>query len=111
MHPTRVSDREKAGLRGPVKTCVDFNGDEGEPMFGAEYALDGRLLLEHTRSSPGSRTETVYSYDDAARLASVTYQWLNSGKAQDVKLEPMTSCSFPTARAKMRCPKSPLMFC
>jgi len=71
MHRTRASDREQAGLRGPVRTCMDFNGDETEPMFGAEYSLDGKLLLRHTRASPGSRVETVYSYDDVGRLTSV----------------------------------------
>jgi len=72
MHPTRVSDREQAGLRGPVRTCMDFNGDEAEPRSGAEYALDGRVRLWwYARSSPGSRAETVYSYDDAGRLTGV----------------------------------------
>jgi hypothetical protein len=69
--PTMKTDRELAGLRGPVRTCMDFNGDGAEPNYGAEYALDGRLLLSHTRASPGSRVETVYSYDDAGRLTSV----------------------------------------
>jgi hypothetical protein len=67
------TDREQAGLRGPVRTYMDFNGDETEPMFGAEYSLDGRLLLRwHRRGSPGSRAETVYSYDDKGRMVSVT---------------------------------------
>ena len=28
MGSRRLSDRERAGLRGSVKTCSDFNGDE-----------------------------------------------------------------------------------
>jgi len=74
MHCTIVSDREQGGLRGPVKTCMDFDGDKAEPMRGAEHTLDGRLLLQwHTHGSAGSRAETVYSYDDTGRLTSVTY--------------------------------------
>jgi hypothetical protein len=65
------TDRERAGLRGPVRTCMDLHGDGAEPNYGAEYALDGRLLLSHTRTSPSSRAETVYSYDDAGRLTTV----------------------------------------
>jgi hypothetical protein len=54
---------------------MDFHGDEAEAMFGAEYSLDGRLLLRwHRRGSPGSRAETVVcSYDHTGRLTSVTY--------------------------------------
>jgi len=70
MH-TMKTDRERAGLRGAVRTCLDLHGDGAEPDYGAEYALDGRLLLSHTRGSPSSRVETVYSYDDAGRLTSV----------------------------------------
>ena len=33
----RMSDRERYGLRGSVKTCTDFFGDEAEPMSHAEY--------------------------------------------------------------------------
>jgi hypothetical protein len=70
MH-TMKTDREQAGLRGPVRTCIDLQGDGAEPNYGAEYTLDGKLLLSRTRGSPGSRVETVYSYDDAGRLTSV----------------------------------------
>jgi YD repeat-containing protein len=68
---TMKTDREGAGLRGPVRTCIDLHGDGAEPNNGAEYTLDGKLLLSHTRASAGSRVETVYSYDDAGRLTSV----------------------------------------
>jgi YD repeat-containing protein len=70
MH-TMKTDRERAGLRGPVRTCMELHGDGAEPNCGDEYALDGRLLLSHTRASPGSRVETIYSYDDAGRLTTV----------------------------------------
>jgi hypothetical protein len=44
MGSRRLSDRERAGLRGPVKTCIDFRGNEAESMSETEYAADGRLL-------------------------------------------------------------------
>src|SRR5580704_1444309 len=38
----RLSDRERAGLRGPVKTCSDLIGREIET--NRDYSPDGRLL-------------------------------------------------------------------
>jgi len=70
MH-TMKTDRERDGLRGPVRTCIDFYGAGAEPNYGAEYAIDGSLLLSHRRGSPGSRVETICSYDDAGRLTAV----------------------------------------
>jgi hypothetical protein len=68
----RLSDRERAGLRGPVRTSVDFNGDEAESMCEEEYAEDGRLLVWRGRISGGSRGERVYSYNEAGRLIGIT---------------------------------------
>ena len=42
---TRPSDRERAGLRGSVKTCSSFIDTETESMSEQEYAADGRLLV------------------------------------------------------------------
>jgi hypothetical protein len=39
----RLSDRERAGLRGPVKTCSDLIGGNIESV-NTEYGRDGRLL-------------------------------------------------------------------
>lgn len=68
----RLSDRERAGLRGPVRTCTDFHGDETESMGEAEYALDGRVLVWRGRISGGSRVERIYSYNEAGRLIGIT---------------------------------------
>jgi hypothetical protein len=38
----RLSDRERAGLRGPVKTCSDLTGRG--IGFNTDYSSDGRLL-------------------------------------------------------------------
>ena len=51
MGSGRLSDRERAGLRGPVKTCSDFMGDDAESMSETEYAADGRLLVWRGRTS------------------------------------------------------------
>jgi hypothetical protein len=67
----RIPDRERAGLRGPVKTCSDFMGGEAESMCDAEYALDGRLLVWRGRISGGSRVERIYSYDGTGKLTGI----------------------------------------
>jgi hypothetical protein len=67
----RLSDRERAGLHGLVKTCSDFMGDEAESMCDAEYSTDGRLLVWRGRISDGSRAERVYSYNGTGALIGV----------------------------------------
>jgi hypothetical protein len=71
MGSGRLSDRERAGLRGPVKTCSDFIGDDTESLSETEYAADGRLLVWRGRSFTG-RVELVCSYDGIGRLISIT---------------------------------------
>jgi YD repeat-containing protein len=66
-----LSDRERAGLRGPVKTCIDFMEDVEAESMCAEYGTDGRLLVCRYISN-GSRVEQVYSYDGMGRLIGVT---------------------------------------
>jgi YD repeat-containing protein len=90
-------DREKADLRGPVRTC----GEEtiypgGKFLTTTEYSPDGRLLTTRTVQSDGSEwvtsktydagrllktasgklgepgTESFYAYDEAGRLLSIT---------------------------------------
>ena len=65
----RVSDREKAELRGPVRTC----GEEtiypgGKFLTTTEYSLDGRLLTTRTVQSDGSEWVTSQTYDADGRL-------------------------------------------
>ena len=77
MGSRRLSDRERAGLRGPVKTCSDFMGDDAESMSETEYAADGRLLVWRGRAFAGSRVEGVCSYDGMGRLISITSRGAN----------------------------------
>jgi hypothetical protein len=76
MGSGRFSDRERAGLHGPVKTRSDLMGDDTESMSETEYAADGRLLVWRGRTfvgSVGSRVkEWVCSYDRMGRLISIT---------------------------------------
>jgi len=49
-----MSDRDKAGLRGPVKTVLEeqtFSGADGQQSFTTtttQYAPDGRILEDRT---------------------------------------------------------------
>jgi len=96
MIPT-MSDREKAGLRGPVKTCVEEIKDGSKYLTTTEYSPDGRLHTFRTTNSDGSEwirtqtydadgrlvkiisgkmgepsTEMLYAYDEAGRLLTIT---------------------------------------
>jgi hypothetical protein len=68
---SRSSDRERAGLRGSVKTCSDFIGDETESMSETAYADDGRLMVWRGRTFNCS-VERVYSYDGTGKLINIT---------------------------------------
>lgn len=92
------SSREKAGLRGPVRTCVEEiilpNGNKQSTT--TDYRPDGLLLAHHGTNPDGSgwvrtqsydadghlgriisdgagwpRFELLYSYDEAGRLATI----------------------------------------
>jgi YD repeat-containing protein len=94
-----MSDREKAGLRGPVRTCIEESNLPygGKYSTTREYSPDGRLLATHAPNSDGSEwlstrtyhadgrlakissgkvggpvSETLYAYDEAGRLLSIT---------------------------------------
>jgi RHS Repeat len=67
----RLSDRERADLRGPVKTCSDFIENDADSRSEAEYAIDGRLLVWRGRIFL-DRVERVYSYDATGRVIGVT---------------------------------------
>jgi YD repeat-containing protein len=76
-----VSDRDKAGLRGPVKTVLEeqtFSRADGRESFTTtttHYAPDGRILEDRT-GKDGSGWVTSYSYhSDGRRLKTA------SGKA------------------------------
>jgi len=86
----RLSNRETAGLRGRVKTCVegpvkteydpagriisrrwstDVEGTESIDTW--TYDGSGRLLRATSRNRDGSSAEQVYSYDENGRLLSI----------------------------------------
>jgi YD repeat-containing protein len=60
-----MTDREKAGLRGPVKSCVE---ETEKRLTTTEYGVDGRLLTTRT-SNADSGWVTTKTYDADGRLA------------------------------------------
>ena len=68
-----LSDRDKAGLRGPVKTVIEeftasyANGPQVTTTT-TEYARDGRILEERTANSDGPGWLTSYTYHSDGRL-------------------------------------------
>jgi hypothetical protein len=70
IHPT-MSDREKAELRGPVKTCVEERTalpDGNRYSTTTEYRPDGGLLTSHGVNSDGSEWVSTQTYDADGRL-------------------------------------------
>lgn len=64
-----MTDHEKAGLRGPVKTCVEeVAPPTGAISIASEYALDGRLLTRRHTNPDGSEWLTTNLYDSGGRL-------------------------------------------
>jgi YD repeat-containing protein len=70
---TPVSDRQKAGLRGPAITCIEeYNLPDGKKYWTAtEYSPDGTLLTTRTRDPDGSEWLTTRTYHADGRLAKV----------------------------------------
>jgi YD repeat-containing protein len=71
INPT-MSDREKAGLRGPVKSCVEERtalSDANKYSTTTEYSPDGRLLTSRSTNSDGSEWVRTLTYDADGRLA------------------------------------------
>lgn len=77
-----MSDRDRAGLRGPVKAVVDeqtFSGADGQQLHTTtttEYAPDGRILELRRGNPDGSEWVTSYIYHSDGRLLKTV-----SGKA------------------------------
>ena len=75
-----MSDLEKAGLRGPVRTCLEetifpglTTGDgtqipERKSWYTTEYDVDGRVKVVRNRNSDGSEWTTRYTYDASGHL-------------------------------------------
>jgi hypothetical protein len=74
---TAVSDREKAGLRGSVKsfeskTTFNYSDQSSTSTETNEYALDGRLLRQSIRYPQSAELLWVHSYDAQGRLTETT---------------------------------------
>jgi antitoxin component YwqK of YwqJK toxin-antitoxin module len=81
--PTHVTEREKAGLRGPVKTCVEETSyPTGKSLTTTEYDLDGRLLETRISNPDGSEWVTTKTYDADGRLVKAS-----SGKSGEPATE------------------------
>ena len=65
-----MSDREKAGLHGPVRTCVEETilPDGKSYLTTTEYDPDGRTLTSRTTNSDGTGWITTKTYDVDGRL-------------------------------------------
>jgi hypothetical protein len=75
-----MSDREKAGLRGPVRTCLEetiYPGvttpdgtqiPERKSWYTTKYDVDGRITVIRLRNSDGSEWVTRNTYDDSGRM-------------------------------------------
>src|SRR6266480_2485577 len=65
-----MSDREKAGLHGPVRTCVEETPlpDGKSHLTTTEYDPDGRLLTFRSTNSDGTKWIVTRTYDADGRL-------------------------------------------
>ena len=69
-----MTDRDKTGLRGPVKTVLieqtypGANGQQFVTSTTTEYAPDGRILEQRMGNSDGSIWATSYTYSADGRL-------------------------------------------
>jgi hypothetical protein len=69
-----MSDREKAGLRGPVAACFeeqDLN-DAGKYSCTTEYSLDGKHVASRSIHPVGGESVSTFTYDDDGRLIKIT---------------------------------------
>jgi YD repeat-containing protein len=63
-----MTDREKNGLKGPVKTCAGA-------ITRWSYRPDGSLAEVQHRNPDGSEWTTVYLYDEAGQLSEARSEW------------------------------------
>lgn len=93
-----MTDREKAGLRGPVRTRVEetiYPG--GKFLTTTEYSLDGRLLATRASNPDGSAWVTTQTYDADGRLvktasgnsgeraAEILYTYDEGGRLKEIR--------------------------
>src|SRR5205085_2560660 len=84
VKPGEASDREKAGLRGSVRTCTEEgtypatsfpNGTqtaETRTSFTTEYTPEGRIATTRRLNGNGKIWTMRNSYDSSGRLAKTT---------------------------------------
>ena len=79
-----MSDRERAGLRGPVRTCIEESTahDGNSVLTTTEYGLEGNLPTNRFGDPVGAAWFTVHTYDDRGRLTKIT-----SGKLGEIANE------------------------
>jgi len=64
-----MTDREKAGLRGPAKACTEeIVHSTGTISVAFEYAIDGKLLACRQTNPDGSEWVTTHAYGADGRL-------------------------------------------
>ena len=74
------SDRERAELRGSVRTCVEERTfDLGKLVTTTEFDLDGRILSRRHVNADGSESLNTHSYDPEGRL--LRSSWGKPGSA------------------------------
>jgi YD repeat-containing protein len=110
IDPT-VSDRAKAELRGPVKTCIiETTGPPGGAEYSTttEYGSEGRLLATRNTNSDGSEWVTTQTYDADGRLTKTI--WGKVGEpgdeslyAYDEKGRLLTITSYPEKSGRIDC--------
>lgn len=97
------SDRERAGLRGPVKTCVEeYQGCSYSVT--SEYTIDGKLLTCRTVQSDGSEWISTHIHDANGRLSKIVsaktgqpeleslYTYDESGRPLSITNNPQRGC-------------------
>jgi YD repeat-containing protein len=93
-----MSDRDKARLRGPVKTVVDeqtFSGADGQQLLTTRttaYAPDGRIVEVRVGNPDGSEWVTSYIYYSDGRLLKTVFGKVGSASSSE------TTYSYDEAR-------------
>lgn len=97
-----MSDREKAGLHGPVRTCaVEMILPDGKSyLTTTEYGPDGRLLTFRSTNSDGTEWIITKTYDVDGRLTKTI-----SGNSQEPGLESV--CTYDGAGRLLSITNSP----
>jgi YD repeat-containing protein len=99
-----MSDREKAGLHGPVRSCVEESIFPGniKHLTTREYSPDGKILILTARvgNSDGTEWITTQTYDATGRLTETI-----SGNSREPSLESV--CTYDGAGRLLNITNSP----